>query len=120
MMAAGVAGGMVAMTRSAAGAASSAAGMTSRAVGTAVGGASAGGNNGGGPGPSLGGAAKGALVASGKALFRGAASAVSRAAAPIAENFKLGMQGGQMDVDGPATAPAWAAAARARLRTGGR
>src|SRR4029079_8929143 len=48
MMAAGAAGGMVAMTRSAAGAASSAAGMASRSVGTAVGGASAGGSGGSG------------------------------------------------------------------------
>jgi type IV secretion system protein TrbL len=120
MMAAGVAGGMVAMTRSAAGAASSAAGMASRAVGTALGGASAGSGAGDGSGgPSVGGAAKGALMASGKALFRGAASALSRAAAPIADNFKLGLKAGRVDVEGPgpAAAPAWAASAREDLRT---
>jgi type IV secretion system protein TrbL len=129
MMAAGVAGGMVAMTRSAAGAATSAAGLTARAIGTAVGGASGGagsscsaGPGSGSGGPSLGGAAKGAFVASGKALFRGAASAVSRATAPIADNFKLGMKAGRMDVEGPASTapPIWAVTARQSLKTRGK
>lgn len=120
MMAAGVAGGMVAMTRSAAGAATSAAGMASRGIGTAIGGASAGAASKNSGGPSLGGAAGGAAVASGKALFRGAASAVSRATGPVADNFKLGLRTGQMDVESvpSRTPPSWAMAARENLRAG--
>lgn len=119
MMAAGIAGGMVAMTRSAAGAAVGATGMASRAAGIVAGGASAGAQGGTGPvAPSLGGATKGALVASGAALFRGAASAVSRASAPVTDNFKLGLKVGRMEVEGPGSAspPPWAAAARGSLK----
>jgi hypothetical protein len=125
MLAAGAAGGMVAMTRTAAGAATSLAGLTARAIGTALGGASGGAGKSGvvGPGigedgPSLGGAAKGAFVATSKALFRGAGSAVSHAAAPITDNFKMGMKVGRIDVEGPGSMapPAWAATARQSLK----
>ena len=69
-------------------------------------------------GPGLGGAAKGALAARGNAPFRGAASAVSRVAAPVTDNFKLGMKAGRMDVEGSSTAvPGWAASARDTLKS---
>ena len=88
-------------------------------MGTAAGGASGGSGGGGSGGSNVGGAVKGAVVASGKALFRGAASAISRATAPIADNFTLGLKAGRIDAEGAesATAPAWAASAREDLRT---
>jgi type IV secretion system protein TrbL len=122
MMAAGVAGGMVAATRSAVGFASSAAGTVSKPAGTAVGGAIVRGGSTSALGAStLGGAATGAAVGSGKTLFRGAESAVSHAAAPLTDSHKLGLKTGRKDDEarGSKSVPGSVANARDSVRTRG-
>jgi type IV secretion system protein TrbL len=120
MIVAGVAGGMVAMTRSAA---NGAAALGSRAAGAASGGAGAGGATGGaagtgGPVSALHGAGKGSPSAIGRSAGGAPAAGVSRAG-EAAQKAVNGSGEGRSSVPGSASPPPWAVEARASLHRDG-
>jgi type IV secretion system protein TrbL len=115
MMAAGVAGGMVAATRAAANGASALAGHAAHAAGVVVGGAVGGvGATEGGSASALAGGAKGAFGAAGRAAARGAAAGLARITSPITDRFRQGAR------DAASAVPVWAEKATSSMRERGR